>query len=60
MIEASGLSYTDPSGVKLDSPLGRAMSRIINSAEGKAAAIEATLQEMPALAGVYPLPKSQL
>lgn len=60
MIETSGLSYMDPSGLKLDSPLGRAISRIINSAEGKAAAIEATLQGMPALAGVDPLLKSQL
>ena len=42
MIEASGLSYTDPSGLKLDSPFGRAMTKIVYSANGKAAAIEAT------------------
>jgi hypothetical protein len=60
MIEASGLPYTDPSGLKLDSPLGRGMFKIVNSAKAKAAAIEATQNGLPALAGVDPLLKSQL
>jgi hypothetical protein len=60
MIETSGLPYSDPTGVKLDSPLGQAMSEIINSAEARAAAIQATQQGLPALAGVDPLLKSKL
>ena len=59
-IESSGLSYSDPRGVKLESPLGRAMAKIISSPEGKAAAIGATQKGMPALAGIDPILKSRL
>jgi hypothetical protein len=55
MIEASGLPYSDPKGLKLDSPVGREMAKIINSRQGIVAAVEATNQGLPALAGVDPL-----
>src|SRR5262249_33683805 len=55
MIEESGLPYSDPKGLKLDSPIGREMAKIINSPQGIAAAIEATKQGLPALAAVDPL-----
>ena len=55
MIEGCGLSYSDPAGLKLDSPLGRAIAKIINSATAIAAAIDATERGLPALAGIDPL-----
>lgn len=58
MIEACGLPYTDPRGLKLDSPIGREMAKIVNSPQGVAAAIEATNQGLPALAGIDPLLKA--
>jgi len=60
MIEEAGLPYTDPKGLKLDSPIGREMSKIINSPEGMAAAIAATNKGFPALGGVDPLLKAAL
>ena len=57
-IESSGLPFTDPRGVTLDGPIGRAMARIIFSPVGKSAAIEATSKGRPALAGVDPLLKA--
>ena len=55
LIEESGLSYRDATGLKLDSGIGRAMGRIVNSAQGVAAGKEATEQGLPALAGIDPL-----
>jgi hypothetical protein len=46
--------------LKLDSPIGREMAKIVNSPQGVAAAIEATNQGLPALAGVDPLLKATL
>ena len=60
MIEESGLTYRDPTGLKLDSPIGRAMAKIVNSPEGIAAAIKATEEGLPALAGIDPLLKPAL
>jgi hypothetical protein len=60
MIEACGLPYTDPRGLKLDSPTGRKMAKIVNSPEGVAAAIESTNQGLPALAGIDPMLKASL
>jgi hypothetical protein len=60
MIEESGLTYRDPTGLKLDSPIGRAMAKIVNSPEGIAAAIKATEEGLPALAGIDPLLKAAL
>ncbi|HTT85401.1 MAG TPA: hypothetical protein VMF67_18130 [Rhizomicrobium sp.] len=55
LIQDSGLPYSDPEGLKLDSPLGRQMKAIIFSPEGVAAAIAATERGLPALAGIDPL-----
>ena len=60
LIEDSGLSYMDPSGLKLDSPLGRAISAIVNSPGGKAAAFDATERGEPALAGLDPMISASL
>ncbi len=51
-IEECGFPYSDPAGVKLDSPLGRAMREIINSPEGVAVALQATKDGLPALGGI--------
>jgi hypothetical protein len=56
----SGLPYIDPKGLKLDRPLGRKMSKIINSPQGVAAALTATENGMPALAGIDPMLKAVL
>ena len=48
-IEGLGVPFADPAGLKLDSPLGRAMARIVHSEAGKAAAVEATARGRPAL-----------
>lgn len=60
VIENSGLAYSDPTGLKLDSPLGLAMQKIVNSKESVAAAIAATEQGQPALGGVDALLFEQL
>ncbi|KAA2236802.1 hypothetical protein [Salinarimonas soli] len=59
-IEALGLPYDAPTGLKLDSPIGRQMTAIIYSPEGRMAGILATEQGLPALAGVEPLLVSQM
>jgi hypothetical protein len=60
LIEESGQDYSDPTGLKLDRPIGRAKTGINNSAEGVAAAIDATNKGLPALQGVDPLLKAGL
>ena len=60
LIERAGLPYADPTGLKLNSPIGRKISRIVNSREGVAAAMTATAQGRPALAGVDPLLSAKL
>ncbi|UVC19375.1 hypothetical protein [Mesorhizobium onobrychidis] len=60
MIEECGLAYTDPKGLKLDTPVGREMAKIVNSPQGVAAAIGATNQGLPALAAIDPLLKAAL
>ncbi len=54
-IENSGLDYSRPQGLLLESPLGRAMRAAIESDEGRRAAIEATDAGQAALAGIDPL-----
>jgi hypothetical protein len=55
MIEASGLDYKAGQSVRLDDHIGKAVSRIVFSPEGKQAALEATARGLPALAGLDPL-----
>ena len=54
-IEASGLPYSEPGCVLESDPICRKMYDIINSPEGTRAAIAATENGLPALAGVDPL-----
>ena len=60
IIEGCRLPYSDPSGLKLDSPIGRAMRDLIFSEEGRSAAIQATEKGLPALAGVDPILEAEL
>lgn len=55
MIEGLGLPYSEPGSLKSDDPISIKMNEIIFSSEGKAAAIEATKNGLPALAGIDPL-----
>jgi hypothetical protein len=59
-IESLDLPYLDPSGLKLDDPAGPEMYKVIFSFEGKTAGVEATLEGLPALAGIEPLIRSAL
>lgn len=55
MIESLGLPYSDPTSLTSNDPISIKMTEIIFSPEGKAAAIDATKQGLPALAGVDPM-----
>ena len=55
LIETSGLDYKSSAEITLDSPIGRKMERVIFGSEGKHAALDATKNRLPALAGVDPL-----
>jgi hypothetical protein len=59
-IEGLGLPYADPAGLKLNTVIGRAITRIIYSEAGTAAALEATENGRPALEGIDPLLQSEL
>jgi hypothetical protein len=62
LIESSGLDYgaDKVKSVSLDDAIGKKMHRLIFSAEGRAAALQATENGLPALAGVGPLLKHAL
>ena len=60
LIEASGLDYRANESVRLDDAIGRAMQNVIFSPEGRAAALKAAEQGLPALAGVDPLLQAAL
>jgi hypothetical protein len=51
-IERLGLPYAEPGQLAEDDPLRIAMRNIIAAPEGRAACIEATLDGLPAIAGV--------
>ncbi len=55
LIETSGLDYRANTSVRLDDAIGKQMERIIFSVEGREAAVGATRDGLPALAGVDPL-----
>jgi hypothetical protein len=59
-IEGLGVPYGDPAGLKLNSPIGRAIAKIVNSIEGRRAALAATENGRPALEGVDPLLRAAL
>ncbi len=54
-IELLGLPYAEPGVLADDSPMRAEMAQIIGSPEGRSACIEATLDGLPAVAGVDPL-----
>jgi hypothetical protein len=60
LIEASGLDYRANNSVRLDDAIGRTLQKIVFSPEGRAAALKATEQGLPALAGVDPLLQDML
>lgn len=55
-----GVPYANPQGLKLDSPIGREMAKIVSSPQGVAAPIDATNQGLPALVAIDPLIKAAL
>lgn len=59
MIDAAGLSLRS-GGMKMDDPVYLRMEEIVWSREGRAAAIAATDQGLPAMAGVDPLLQADL
>jgi hypothetical protein len=54
-IERLGLPYEEPDRLAEDDPIRIAMAEIIGSAAGRSACIEATLDGLPAIAGIDPL-----
>lgn len=54
-IELLGLPYAEPGRLNDDDPMRARMAEIVTSAEGRSACIEATLDGLPAIAGVDPL-----
>src|SRR5580693_2044032 len=54
-IERLGLPYAEPGQLGEEDPLRATMKTIIGSPEARAACIEATLDGLPAIAGVDPL-----
>jgi hypothetical protein len=54
-IERLGLPYEEPDRLPEDHPMCIAMATIITSPEGRSACVEATLDGLPAIAGVDPL-----
>jgi len=54
-IERLGLPYAEPGQLADDHPMRTAMAEIINSLAGRSACVEATLDGLPAIAGVDPL-----
>ena len=62
LIESSNLDYAKDKqkSVSLDDPIGRKMKRIIGSAAGTKAMLEAVNEGLPALAGVEPLLQAEL
>ena len=54
-IERLGLPYEDPGQLAEDDPLRQTIAEIIGSPEGRSACIEATLDGLPAIAGIDPL-----
>jgi hypothetical protein len=54
-IELLGLPYADPGHLADEHPMRARMTEIITSPEGRSACIEATLDGLPAIAGVDPL-----
>jgi hypothetical protein len=55
LCEVAGLPFSDDACLTLDDPITVKMHEIINSKEGRAAAIAATQVGLPAMAGVDPL-----
>jgi hypothetical protein len=60
LIEAAGLPFSDDACLRMDDPITIRMYEIINSAEGRIAALEATSKGLPALAGVDHLLQASL
>jgi hypothetical protein len=54
-IERLGLPYEEPAALQAADPMREAMVEIINSPEARSACIEATLDGLPAIAGVDPM-----
>jgi hypothetical protein len=54
-IERLGLPYDDPGALPSEDPMRQTMVEIINSPEARSACIEATLDGLPAIAGVDPM-----
>jgi hypothetical protein len=51
-IETCGLPYANPKGVSFDDEVGRAIKRLVNSKEGKEAALAAAASDRPALEAI--------
>lgn len=54
LVERDSLAAAD-SGLKITSPVGKLLIRLINSPAGVAGAIDATTKGLPALAGIEPM-----
>lgn len=55
LIEEAGLPFSDSAALRDDDPIFLKMESVVNSPEGRAAAVTATKAGLPALAGVDPL-----
>ena len=54
-IERLGLPYEEPEHLAQDDPMRLAMAELVGSPAGRSACVEATLDGLPAIAGVDPL-----
>jgi len=60
MIEEAGLPFSEDTCLTMDDPITIKMHEIINSPEGRTAAVEATKAGLPAMAGIDPLLQAAL
>ena len=60
LLEEAGLPFSDDAALTLDDPLTLRMYEVINSKDGRDAAVEATKAGLPAMAGVDPLLQAAL
>lgn len=55
LIEEAGLPFSDDACLTMDDPITVKMHEIINSPEGRAAAVKAVKDGLPAMAGIDPM-----
>lgn len=55
LLEEAGLPFSDDACLTMDDPITIRMHEVINSPEGRAAAVAATKDGLPAMAGIDPM-----